>query len=324
MSEAGSGSTTNPTLYRGGGVRQMNAATTQSGLAAALADGKFVVTAEVTPPVSADPNDLIAKAAPLRGLVEAVNVTDGPRAMVHMSALAAAGILAAEGFEPIVQMTCRDRNRIALASDLLGAAALGVRNLLVLSGDRPDSDEVPPPKPVFDMESAELIALAATMRDTGMLPGGRRIATPPALFIGAADSPVDPPAGWRPDGLLRKIEAGARFVQTQFCFDIGVIERYIGALAAHGVTGRASVLIGLGPLRSARAARWMRENLWGVIIPDSLIARLEGAADEAREGTAICAELIERLRGMDGVAGVHLMSPGPVAGIVGILKETAT
>ena len=299
----------------------MNAIAPQSGLAAALAGGKFVITAEVTPPVSADPDDLITKAAPLRGLVDAVNVTDGPRAQVHMSALAAAGILAANGIEPVVQMTCRDRNRIALASDLLGAAALGVRNILVLTGDKPDSDEKPAPKPVFDMESTELIALAARMRDTGTLSSGRKIAAPPALFIGAADSPLDPPAGWRPDGLLRKIDAGARFVQTQFCFDIGVIERYVGGLAANGVTGRAGVLIGLGPLRSARSARWMRKNLWGVVIPDALIARLESAADPETEGVAICAELIARLRAMDGVAGVHLMSPGPIAGIVRILKE---
>ncbi len=291
----------------------------KSGLQCALDRGKFVITAEVTPPVSAAPADLIEKAAPLRGLVDAVNVTDGPRALVHMSALAAAAILAADGVEPIAQMTCRDRNRIALASDLLGAAALGVRNVLVLTGDPPDSDEDPAPKPVFDMESAELIALAATMRDTGALPNGRKIASPPQLFIGAADSPVDPPAGWKPDALLRKIDAGARFVQTQFCFDIGVIGRYIAGLSDHGIPERAGILIGLGPLRSARSARWMRENLWGVIIPDALIARLDAAADQEAEGTAICAELIGQLKEIEGVAGVHLMSPGPVSGIVRVL-----
>ena len=291
----------------------------ESGLERALDGGKFVITAEVTPPVSAAAEDLIAKAAPLRGLVDAVNVTDGPRALVHMSALAAAGILAANGIEPVVQMTCRDRNRIALASDLLGAAALGVGNVLMLTGDMPDSDENPPPKAVFDMGSAELIALAAIMRDEGALPDGRKIVSPPAFFIGAADQPIDPPEDWKPDALMHKIDAGARFIQTQFCFDIGVIARYIARLADHGITERAGILIGLGPLRSARSARWMRENLSGVIIPDDLLARLDGASDEEAEGTAICAELIERLREIDGVAGVHLMSPGPIAGIARVL-----
>ncbi len=291
----------------------------QSELERALGAGRFVITAEITPPVSADPDALIEKADPLRGLVTAVNVTDGPRALVHMSALAAGAILAANGIEPIVQMTCRDRNRIALASDLLGAAALGIRNLLILTGDQPDTDEDPAPKPVFDMESTGLIGLAATMRDCGALPNGRKIATPPALFIGAADQPIDPPADWKPDALLGKIDAGARFVQTQFCFDIGVVERYVARLADHGIPDRAGILIGLGPLRSAKSARWMRENLWGVIIPDALIARLEGAADEEAAGVAICAELIERLMEISGVAGVHLMSPGPVSGIVRVL-----
>ena len=294
----------------------------ESGFARALLNGAFAVTAEITPPASGAPDELLALAEPFRGLVDALNVTDGPRAMVHMSALAAAAILTRAGLEPILQLTCRDRNRIALQADLLGASAVGVRNVLVLRGDEPDTNEIPPPKPVFDMDSRDLIQVAAKMRAGEALASGREIATAPRLFIGAADTPVDPEPGWRPTGLARKVEAGAGFVQTQLCWDIGIVRRYAEALEQAGLTDRAFLLIGIGPIASARSARWMRDNLWGVQIPDAVIDRLEGAADQKEEGTAICAELIRELAGIQGVAGVHLMAPVGLSAIPVAIRES--
>ncbi|MDX1574800.1 MAG: methylenetetrahydrofolate reductase, partial [Kiloniellales bacterium] len=185
-----------------------------------LSAGEFAVTAEVTPPLSADAGSLLAKAAPLRGRVDAVNVTDAAGARAAMSSFAAAGILAGNGIEPVLQITCRDRNRIALACDLLGAAAQGVSNLLILHGDEPAAGDQPEAAPVYDLDSRALMALARQMRDEAMLPSGRRIEPPPHFFIGAADTPRDPDADWRPTGLEAKAAAGADFVQTQFCFDL--------------------------------------------------------------------------------------------------------
>jgi methylenetetrahydrofolate reductase (NADPH) len=283
--------------------------TTASTLQRRLAAGDFAVTAEVIPPLSADPGQLLARAAPLRDLVDAVNVTDGAGARVTMSSIAAAAILANAGIEPVLQITCRDRNRIALAGELIGAAAQGVRNILVLHGDDPSVGDEPEAKPVYDLDSKAVITLARHMRDQGTLPSGRAIVPPPSLFIGAADTPLDPPLGWRPEGLLAKAEAGADFVQTQFCFDLDVARRYAARLVDTGVTRRLHLLIGLGPIASARSARWMRENLLGVNVPDGVIERLERAADPATEGRRLCAELIEGLRETAGVSGVHLMAP---------------
>ena len=206
----------------------------ESGFARTLLNGDFAVTAELVPPASGAPDELLALAEPFRGLVDALNVTDGPRAMVHMSGLAAAALLVREGIEPILQFACRDRNRIALQSDLLGASAVGVRNVLILRGDDPDTNEIPPPKPVFDVDSRDLIQIAAKMRAGEALASGREIGTAPRLFIGAADTPVDPEPGWRPTGLARKIEAGAGFVQTQLCWDIDVVRRYAGGAGGGG------------------------------------------------------------------------------------------
>ena len=283
-----------------------------SGLAGLLADGKFAVTAEVTPPLAGGSEALIAKASPLKGAVDAVNVTDGASARVHMSSVAAAALLLREGIEPVLQVTCRDRNRIALESDLLGASALGLRNVLILRGDDPTAGDHPDAKPVFDLESRDLLAVAAQMRDEATLPSGRAIDPPPSLFLGAADSPIDPPDDWTPDGLKAKADAGAQFVQTQFCFDTGVVRRYAERLAEHGLTDRLGILIGIGPLLSARSAIWMRENLWGTIIPDDIVERMQAAADpEAAkaEGIAICADLLRELAEIPGIAGAHLMAP---------------
>ena len=290
----------------------MNVAAAQapvSDLARVLGEGKFAITAEVTPPLAGAPDALLEKARPLRGVVDAVNVTDGAGARVHMSSLAAAAVLARDGIEPVLQMTCRDRNRIALESDLLGASALGIRNILVLRGDDPSVGDHPEAKPVFDFESRDLLQAATAMGTAGTLPSGRKITPPPVLFLGAADTPIEPPDDWHPQALIDKAEAGARFIQTQFCFDTGIVRRYAQGLARAGLAGRLSILIGIGPLASARSALWMRKNLWGTTIPDALIERLENAREPREEGIAICAELLAELAEIPGIAGAHLMAP---------------
>jgi methylenetetrahydrofolate reductase (NADH) len=286
-----------------------------------LRAGRFVITAELAPPVSCDAEDLRRKAAPLKGLPDAVNVTDGAGARAHMSALAAAVILIGMDIEPILQITCRDKNRLALQSEMMGAAAIGVRNLLLLTGDDPKAGDQPDTKPVFDVNSATLIETARRLRDEGTLPTGRKVDGKAAFFLGAADMPIDPPAGWEPKGLAGKVKSGAQFAQTQFCMDAGIVRRYVGALEKAGITKQLSILIGVNPLRSAKSAQWMKSHLFGTIIPDSFIARLESASDPAREGTRICVELIEELATIPGVAGVHIMAPGNDAAIPHVIAE---
>jgi len=270
---------------------------------------QFVITAELTPPVSCDAEDLLRKALPLAGLADAVNVTDGASARAHLSAPIAAYLLARAGIEPILQFTCRDRNRIALQADLMGAAACGVRNLLCLTGDDPKAGDQPQTKAVFDIDSTTLTAMARDLRDKRELPSGRKVAGRASFFLGAADAPFDPPPTWQPDKLAAKIAAGAEFAQTQFCMDAGVVRRYAARLAEHEATRGVFLLVGIAPLRSAKSARWMQKHLYGTIIPQILIERLDRAADPAAEGERIAVGLIEELAAIPGVAGVHLMAP---------------
>ena len=286
-----------------------------------LRSRRFVITAEITPPVSCDVDDFLRKALPLRGLADAVNVTDGASARAHLSAPIAAAILVREGIEPILQFTCRDRNRIALQGDLMGAAASGVRNLLCLTGDDPKAGDQPETKPVFDVDSTTLTAMARDLRDQGVLPSGRRVAGHAPFFLGAADAPIDPPPGWQPDKLAAKIAAGAEFAQTQFCMDTGIVRRYAGRLAEHPATRGFSLLVGIAPLRSAKSARWMKQHLYGTIIPDAFIDRLERAADPAAEGTRIAVALIEELAEIPGIAGVHIMAPANEAAVPAVIAE---
>jgi methylenetetrahydrofolate reductase (NADPH) len=280
-----------------------------------LDSGRFAITAELVPPLSTDPAELLARAAPLKGLATAVNVTDGAGAKAHLSSVVAAGLLAREGIEPILQMTCRDRNRLALEGDILGALALGVRNLLVISGDDPRAGDQPETKPVFDLDSRGLLALARRISEEARLPTGRAIRGPTRLFLGAAALPIDPPRDWPAADLVEKAERGARFVQTQFCMDIAIARRWVGRLRELGLTDRLKILIGLAPIPSARSARWMREKLYGTIIPDALVERLERAEDPRREGVRICVELLHELAAIPGVAGAHLMAPQNPAAI---------
>jgi len=282
----------------------------RSGLERLLAAGRFVVTAETTPPLSASPAPLLAQCAPLKGVADAVNVTDGAGAKAHMSNVAAAALLVECGIEPILQVTTRDRNLIALESSLLGAAALGVRNVLCLRGDDVATGDQPEASQVHDLDSRGLLELARVMRDDGRLPSGRRIVDPPRLFLGAADAPTEPGPDWSAGAVEAKIAAGAQFFQTQFCFDLAMLRRYLARLGDAGVLERTRYLIGIGPLRSAGSARWMNHHLFGVNVPEQTIARLAGARDAAAEGIDICVELIEGLCAMPGVAGAHLMGPG--------------
>ena len=280
---------------------------------------RFVITAEVTPPVTADRNEFLAKALPLKGLADAVNITDGAGARPHLGAVTAAAMLVAAGIEPILQFTCRDRNRIALQSDLLSAAASGVHNLLMLRGDDPSAGDQPDAMPVFDLDPRTLLETARRLRDSGELPSGRKVGGRADFFLGGADNPIDPPPGWQPKGLKAKIDAGAQFVQTQFCMDAGVVRRYLARLAEHGLTGRMSMLIGIAPLRSAKSARWIKEKLFGAIIPDAVVTRMENALDPLAEGRRICLDLVHELADVSHVAGVHIMAPGNDAAVPEII-----
>jgi len=274
-----------------------------------LQSGAFVVTTEVSPPVSADIGEFIAKALPLKGLATAVNVTDGAGAKTHLSSLVAAHFLLQNGIEPILQMTCRDRNRLALQADLMGAMALGIRNLLLLSGDSPKLGDQPDTKAAGDLDSKGLLAIAQLMRAEHKLPPGTEIKGNTALVLGAADVPIDPPPGWNPASLLGKIEAGADFVQTQFCMDMDILRRYAARLLELGIAQRLPVLIGVCPIPSGKSARWMKEKLFGTIIPDAIVARLEAAADPREEGKIICVEQLRELATIPGIAGAHIMAP---------------
>jgi methylenetetrahydrofolate reductase (NADPH) len=291
-----------------------------SDLQARLRSGQFVVTAEITPPVSTDPAEFLRRAMPLKGLATAVNVTDGAGAKVHLSSLATAHFLVSSGIEPIFQMTCRDRNRLALQGDLLGALSLGIRNVLVLGGDDPKAGDQPEAKPVYDLDSRGLLAMADGMRAQGKLPSGTKIDGQIRLVLGAADVPLDPPAGWQPSSLKLKIAAGADFVQTQFCMDMDVVRRYVARLEECGV--KIPVLIGVAPIPSARSARWMREKLFGTIIPDAHIDRLERARDAKAEGRKICIEVLRSLAEIPGVAGAHVMAPMNFAEIPAVIVES--
>ena len=289
-------------------------------LQAKLAAKRFVITAEVTPPVSFDRAELIAKALPLKGLADAVNITDGAGARPHLGSVTAAAFLVQEGIEPILQFTCRDRNRIAQQSDLIAAAASGIRNLLILRGDDPSAGDQPDAKPVFDLDARQLLETARNLRDKGELPSGRKVTGRAEFLLGGADSPIDPPAGWEPKGLAAKIAAGAQFVQTQFCMDTDVVRRYLARLNEHNIKD-LSMIVGIAPLRSAKSALWMKEKLFGTIIPDVLVARMEAAADPLAEGRAICVETISALADIPGVAGVHIMAPNNDAAVPDVIRE---
>jgi 5,10-methylenetetrahydrofolate reductase len=273
-----------------------------------LRRGEFAVTAELSPPDSADAEEVHRAAEAFEGWVDGINATDGSGAHCHMSSVAVCAILTRIGYSPVLQISCRDTNRIAIQGAVLGAAALAVGNVLCLTGDGVQCGDHPEAKPVFDLDSISLISVIRMMRDESRFLSGRKLTTPPRVFIGAAENPFAPPHDFRPLRLAKKIAAGAQFVQTQYCFDLPMLRRFMAKARDMGLDRQCFILVGVGPLASAKAARWMRANVAGVHIPDSVIARLEGAADQRGEGKRICVEMIQALRGEPGVAGVHVMA----------------
>ena len=273
-----------------------------------LRAGKFAVTAELNPPDSADPADVLEAARPLGEVADAINATDASGANCHMSSIGISSLLTRAGYGTVYQISCRDRNRIAIQGDVLGAAAMGVRNALCLTGDGVGVGDQPGAKPVFDFDSLSLLRTIRTMRDEGLFLSGRKITRPPRMFLGAAENPCVPPHEWRPERLAKKVDAGADFIQTNYIFDLPVFERFMARLRDLGVDRRVFLLAGVGPLASAKAARWMRSNVPGIHIPDAVIERMEKAAKPAAEGKRICVELIQQIREIKGVSGIHVMA----------------
>ena len=284
-------------------------------LAEALRTGRFAVTAEVAPPRGADVTRLRETARLLRGWVDAANVTDNQGARVRMSSLAGSAVLLTEGLDPVMQMTCRDRNRIALQSDLLAAGGLGVPNVLLMTGDRPERGDHPDAPGVFDLDSDSLTAAARALRDDGTLLSGQTVDPAPRYLIGA----VDPGAG-EPERLARKVALGTEFVQTQFVFDVPAFATWLERVRDLGLAQGCGILAGVGPIRSLRALDVMA-GLPGVAVPPALERRLRGvpARRVAEEGMAACAETVAALRELSGLAGVHVMAVAYEQGVPEIL-----
>ena len=292
----------------------------QSLLHKKLLDGNFVYTAETTPPDSADQEVILTKTKPLKYIADAVNLTDSPGAKVHMSALTAAIILAQNDIEPILQLTVRDRNRLALQGDLVGASALGVHNILCLSGDDPKIGDQPETIAVNDIDSLTLVATADLMRRKGKFPSGRLIEPPPKLCIGGAEVPTEGKPNT--EKILNKIKAGINFFQTQYVFDKKILKEYMKVLDDVGILEKTFFIIGLGPFTSAKSAKWMNNNLFGVNVPDKIIKRLEQSKDEKEESKKICLELIHHFKEINGVKGVHLMGHNKEEIIAEIIQES--
>jgi len=285
-----------------------------SNLERVLAEGHFALTAEVGPPRGPDPETVIKKAELIKGVADAYNVTDNQTAVVRMSSIAASKILADQGLEPIMQMVCRDRNRIAIQSDLLGAHALGMRNCLCLSGDHQSAgaggklNGHPGAKNVFDIDSIQLVAVVKGMRDDAVQEGGDSIDPASPFFIGAAWTPLGPPEKFRTVRLAKKVEAGADFIQTQAVYDVPRFAAAVKRAEDAGLTGRTAILVGIIVPRSAGMLRYMNANVPGIDVPDEMIERLKSASDPKEEGIKITLELIDAVRDIPGIKGVHLQA----------------
>src|SRR6266540_1591077 len=285
-----------------------------------LAGKRFAVTAEVVPPASPDPAPVVAAARRLKGYADAFNVTDSPRARVHMAPWAGAALLLREGVEPVMQLATRDRNRIALQADVLGAAALGIRNIVALSGDDPASGNEPEAVNVSDLDTEALIDTLRNLRDKGVLRGGDAVEPRPRLFIGTTANPF---GGRMEDSFVNlrgKAEAGADFVQTQAIFDLDAFEEWAHLVRKEWLHEKVHILAGVVPLKSAKSARFMAEKVPGVVMPADLPARLEKAGDPKSEGLRIAVEAVTALRKIDGVHGVHLMAVNWEEAIPAIVK----
>lgn len=273
-----------------------------------LESGQFAFTGELGPPQGANVEAVRKKASYLRGIVDAVNITDNQTAVVRMSSWGAGLIAIQEGLEPNYQMVCRDRNRIAIQSDILGAYAHGIRNMLCLSGDHQQFGNHPMTKGVFDIDSIQLLGLVKKMRDDKKFLNGDEIDGAPQMFIGAAENPFAEPFEWRVYRLAKKVEAGADFIQTQCIYDMKIFREWVKQANDMGLTEKVHILAGITPLKSGGMARYMAKNVSGIIIPDEIINRIVQAKKPAEEGIQFCVEQIEELKEMKGVHGVHLMA----------------
>ena len=273
-----------------------------------LRAGAFAVTAEIAPPDSADPEEVYKRAAMFDGVVDAINATDGSGAHCHMSSVAMCSLLTRRGYSMVMQVSGRDKNRIGIQGDVLGAAAMGVCNILCLTGDSVEVGDHPEAKPVFDVDCMAMLKMIRGMRDDQQFLSGRAITSPPRVFLGAAANPFGPPLDYRPLRLAKKVAAGAQFVQTQYCFDLAIFREYMKVVRDMGLHEKVFILPGVGPLASAKGAEWMRTNVPGVHIPDDVIRRLKGAENQREEGVNVCVDMIRELREIDGVHGVHIMA----------------
>lgn len=295
-----------------------------------LRAGHFAVTAELGPPRSAEASVIREKAQLLKGTCDAINITDNQTAIVRMSSIGAGALLVAEGLEPVIQMTCRDRNRLAIQADLLGAYALGMRNVLCLTGDHQRFGNHPTAKGVFDIDSVQLVQMVAGMRDERVFQCGDAFdGQEPRFFVGAAESPFADPVDYRPYRLAKKVAAGVDFIQTQLIYDVDAFTGFMEKVRELGLHERAFILAGIGPLKSPGMARYMVDNVPGLVVPQALIDRMTEAGapwagktkdeltpedKQARatawkeEGIRICIELVERIRRIEGVAGIHIMA----------------
>jgi methylenetetrahydrofolate reductase (NADPH) len=289
-----------------------------------LRSGRFAVTAELNPPDSADYHSVFERALVLAEVCDAINATDASGANVHMSSVGVCALLTRAGYEPVMQVSCRDKNRIAIQGDLLGAAAMGVRNVLCLTGDGVQTGDQPEAKPVFDLDSISLLRTARMLRDDGHFLSGRQLEVAPKFFLGAAANPFVPPYDYRPLRMAKKIEAGADFFQTQFCFDLPRLCEFMSVVRNLGLTERAFILVGVGPLRSAKAAEWMRSHVPGVVIPDKIIHHLNRVpvSRQREEGKRICTEIIQAVREIEGVSGVHVMAYRQEELVAEIIEES--
>jgi len=281
-----------------------------SNLERVLSEGKFAVTGELGPPRGADPEAVREKAQYLKGMVDAINVTDNQTAVARMASIATSALLVQEGLEPNFQMVCRDRNRIAMQADVLGASALGIRNMLCLSGDHQTFGDDPKSKKGFDLDSTQLIAMVKKMRDEGKFISGKELTEPPKMFIGAAANPFAEPYEFRVYRLAKKVQAGADFIQTQCIYNMDRFREWVKQANDMGLTEKVYVMAGVTPMKSLGMARYMQKNVPGLDVPDWVIQRLKGVEKkkQASEGIAICCEQIAEFKEMQGIAGVHVMA----------------
>ena len=283
---------------------------TRSNLEQVLESKIFAVTGELGPPQSADPEVIRRKAKILKGYVDACNVTDGQTAVVRMASWAACLIAREEGLDPIVQMTCRDRNRIALQMDVLGIAALGINNMLCLTGDHQKFGNHPAAKGVYDLDSVQLVRMVKDMRDEKKFQCGEVMTVEPHLFIGAAENPFADPFEIRAMRLAKKMAAGADFIQTQIVYNVDKFAEWMKMARDKGVHEKVKILAGVAPIKSVGAAKYMKTRVPGMDVPDSTVARLQGVPKDqvSKEGIKLCIDIINQVREIEGVAGIHLMA----------------